>query len=210
MVNVRDFGGTVKCAFRLLVFPDARLFQCANAEAKSVWMDAFENAKRSRQKQRDEVALRRSDTLRQSLMSNRGGVFSPARGGNSRNPFDDVAEEEEVKGDSTESAAAAADETDPDLLEMELPEWLQELPDDLEVFIAQREFEEAVDLIDRASDFCGDHSDSALVREARVRLEAKKKSLIQVLTGELRADKSVRGGPRAARKAVHLLVKLDR
>ena len=32
--------------------PGARLFQCANAEAKSVWMDAFENAKRSRQKQR--------------------------------------------------------------------------------------------------------------------------------------------------------------
>ena len=65
VVNVRDFGG-IKCAFRLLVFPDARLFQCANAEAKSVWMDAFENAKRSRQKQRDEVALRRSDTLRQA------------------------------------------------------------------------------------------------------------------------------------------------
>ena len=33
-----------------------------------------------------------------------------------------------VKGESTESA-----EDDPELLEMELPEWLQELPDDLEV-----------------------------------------------------------------------------
>ena len=55
------------------------------------------------------------------------------------NPFDDVAEEEGdeghlggggglVKGESTESA-----EDDPELLEMELPEWLQELPDDLEV-----------------------------------------------------------------------------
>jgi len=219
VVNVRDFGG-IKCAFRLLVFPDARLFQCANAESKSIWMEAFENAKRSRQKQRDEVALRRSDTLRQSLMSTRGSIFSPLRGnatggGVGGNPFDDVAEEEDeghfggggglVKGESTESA-----EDDPELLEMELPEWLQELPDDLEVFIAQREFEEAVDLIDRASAFCNDHSDSALVREAKVKLESKKKSLIEVLTGELRADKSVRGGPRAARKAVQLLVKLDR
>ena len=53
------------------------------------------------------------------------------------NPFDDVAEEEDeshfgggglLKGESTESA-----EDDPELLEMELPEWLQELPDDLEV-----------------------------------------------------------------------------
>ena len=124
-----------------------------------------------------------------------------------------------------------------------------------------------MDLIDRASAFCNDHSDSgivifqldrpliertnllhlkqlqkcndavkkvsqdtfrckkeisvmkcifdhtgatALVREAKVKLESKKKSLIEVLTGELRADKSVRGGPRAARKAVQLLVKLDR
>ena len=33
-----------------------------------------------------------------------------------------------MKGESTESA-----EDDPELLEMELPEWLQELPDDLEV-----------------------------------------------------------------------------
>ena len=65
-------------------------------------------------------------------------MFSPARnaGGGARgNPFDDVTEEDEnagggglVKGDSTESA-----EDDTDLLEMELPEWLQELPDDLEV-----------------------------------------------------------------------------
>ena len=33
----------------------------------------------------------------------------------------------------------------------------------LQVFIAQREFEEAVDLIDRASAFCNDHSDSGIV-----------------------------------------------
>ena len=63
-------------------------------------------------------------------------MFSSARNtGGGRNPFDDVTEEEEtgvggglVKGESTESA-----EDDPELLEMELPEWLQELPDDLEV-----------------------------------------------------------------------------
>lgn len=30
--------------------------------------------------------------------------------------------------------------------EFELPEWLAELSDDLEVFVAQREFEQAVDL----------------------------------------------------------------
>ena len=64
VVNVRDFGG-IKYAFKLLVFPDARLFQCANSEAKLAWMEAFEGAKRNRQKQHDEIALKRSDTIKQ-------------------------------------------------------------------------------------------------------------------------------------------------
>jgi hypothetical protein len=35
VVNVRDLGG-MKHAFKLLVFPETRLFQCANAPAKEV------------------------------------------------------------------------------------------------------------------------------------------------------------------------------
>jgi hypothetical protein len=35
VVNVRDLGG-LKHAFKLLVFPETRLFQCANAPAKEV------------------------------------------------------------------------------------------------------------------------------------------------------------------------------
>ena len=61
---MRDFGG-IKYAFKLLVFPDARLFQCANSESKLAWMEAFEGAKRNRQKQHDEIALKRSDTIKQ-------------------------------------------------------------------------------------------------------------------------------------------------
>ena len=62
--------------------------------------------------------------------------------------------------------------------------------------IAQREFEQAVDLVRRGSEFCSVHSDSALVREARIRLESKKKHLIDVLTEELRTDKSVQVCPK--------------
>ena len=36
MVDVRDLGG-IKHAFKLLLSPEARLFQCANAEAKKVY-----------------------------------------------------------------------------------------------------------------------------------------------------------------------------
>ena len=68
------------------------------------------------------------------------------------------------------------------------------------VLIAQREFEQAVGLVRQGSDFCSVHSDSPLVREARIRLEAKTKHLIEVLTEELRTDKSVqvRGPSRKA------------
>ena len=232
VVNVRDFGG-IKYAFKLLVFPDARLFQCATPEAKLAWMEAFEEAKRNRQKQHDEIALKRSDTIKQreAKSSRNKNLFQTMSHMNesSKNPFDDANENGERKNtgyydlsvissrhksssvtsgmktsESTESAE------DVDLLDIELPEWLQELSDDLEVYIAQREFEEAVDVIKRASEFCKLHSDSALVREAAAKLETRKKQLIDVLTKELQTDKSIRGGPRAARRAVHLLIKLDR
>ena len=36
VVDVRDLGG-IKHAFKLLLSPEARLFQCANAEAKKVY-----------------------------------------------------------------------------------------------------------------------------------------------------------------------------
>ena len=232
VVNVRDFGG-IKYAFKLLVFPDARLFQCANSESKLAWMEAFEGAKRNRQKQHDEIALKRSDTIKQrEAKSNRNKSMFQTVGKikeSSNNPFDEDNESnnQEVSSDpsglssrynrnstsisvnlkpsdSTESAE------DVELLDIELPEWLQELSDDLEVYIAQREFEEAVDVIKKASEFCKAHGDSALVREAGVKLETRKKQLIDVLKKELQTDKSIRGGPRAARRAVHLLIRLDR
>ncbi len=62
VVNVRDLGG-LKHAFKLLVFPDARLFQCADGADKQGWMEAFEGAKRQRQKELETVALKRSDTI---------------------------------------------------------------------------------------------------------------------------------------------------
>ena len=232
VVNVRDFGG-IKYAFKLLVFPDARLFQCANSEAKLAWMEAFEGAKRNRQKQHDEIALKRSDTIKQrEAKSNRKKSLFQTMGAStesSKNPFDEENENEgndilrdptvvssrhTAKSHSTNSMMKKSESTesaeDVDLLDIELPEWLQELPDDLEVFIAQREFEEAVEVIKKATEFCKEHNDSPLVREAGVKLEMRKKQLIDVLTKELQTDKSIRGGPRAARRAVHLLIKLDR
>lgn len=45
VVNVRDLG-TVKQAFKLLAFPDTRVFQCNNVNSKKDWLDKFELAKK--------------------------------------------------------------------------------------------------------------------------------------------------------------------
>ena len=95
--------------------------------------------------------------------------------------------------------------------EQEIAEWLAELSDTLEVHIAQREFEQAVELIkeaeeefDQAPELSSKMSD---IREAAV---ARKEGLLKVLRNELKVtpDKSLQGGPRTARRAVALLSSL--
>ncbi|XP_022131060.2 exocyst complex component 8 [Pieris rapae] len=45
VVNVRDLG-TVKQAFKVLAFPDTRVFQCNSLAIKKDWLDKFESAKK--------------------------------------------------------------------------------------------------------------------------------------------------------------------
>lgn len=212
VVNVRDLGG-IKHTFKLLVFPEARLFQCANADAKKVWMVAFENAKQNRQKEHETAALQRTDTLGHRERNPFKKMLTIGDSTESSNPFGDDNSDDNsnsshkvIKAKSTRGGA----QQHQDHVDVVIPEWLAELPDDLEVFIAQREFEQAVALVVRATDFCAANCDSAVVREASTRLEAKAQHLIDVLAGELSTDKSVQGGPRAARKAVQLLCRLGR
>nr|CAD7201473.1 unnamed protein product [Timema douglasi] len=147
VVNVRDMG-TVKTAFKLLAFPDTRVFQCSNNQSK-------------------------------------------------------------------------------------LPEWLLEVPEDLDVCIAQRHFEEAFNLLERAQDYFNKSSDNnkdpvltdirrylGIIQDvlcnhlivARRKVDARAKALTEVLMKELEVspDKSLQGGLRAARRAVRLLNQLGR
>jgi len=109
------------------------------------------------------------------------------------------------------SSAAAGIASEKDIM---LPEWLIELPEDLEVYIAQREFGDAVDLVLKASTWvaenCHKSTDSVRVREATLDLENRTQHLIQVLSSELSTQKSFQGGPRTARNAVKLLCRLGR
>ena len=95
--------------------------------------------------------------------------------------------------------------------EQEIAEWLTELSDTLEVHIAQREFEQAVELIKEAEEEVRKFpSLSGKMLEVSASCAARKEGLLAVLRGELKVspDKSLQGGPRTARRAVNLLSSL--
>ncbi|MPC31991.1 Exocyst complex component 8 [Portunus trituberculatus] len=93
-----------------------------------------------------------------------------------------------------------------------LPEWVLELPEDLDEAIAQRDFEKAVKLVDSGREYFDSSPKIPAYSEMRRALESRVKSLVEVLQAELRVtpDRSLQGGPRAARRATTLLVKLNK
>lgn len=89
-------------------------------------------------------------------------------------------------------------------------DWLKDAPEILDVCIAQRDFDKAMKLIDDAKCFLKDFSDSHALRDIRARINHRITQLSTVLMKELESSPSgsLRGGPRAARRAVGLLIKL--
>jgi len=186
VVNVRDMG-SVKTAFKLLAFPDTRVFQCTNNQSKKEWLDKFEQAKKARlvqeqQRRESANAIERSP----SRPSHPESLESPT------NPFEDA---------------------DDFIAEPELPEWLVEVPEDLDVCIAQRHFEEAYNLLKRAREFLDKNTNAdPVITDIKRKVEARVKALTEVLMKELEVspDKSLQGGLPAARRAVRLLNQLGR
>ena len=89
-------------------------------------------------------------------------------------------------------------------------DWLKDAPEILDVCIAQREFNQAIELIDATKTYMKDFSDSHALRDVRARINHRITQLSVVLMKELESSPngSLRGGPRAARRAVGLLIKL--
>ncbi|CAH1715043.1 exocyst complex component 8 isoform X2 [Aphis gossypii] len=104
---------------------------------------------------------------------------------------------------------------EPETPELELPEWIVDLADDLDVLIAQRHFEDANSLISKAKQYLEEHGDNistSIEQEIKTKLENRIQALTLVLTKELQVspDKSHKGGLRAARRAVRILNQLDK
>ena len=185
VVNVRDLAG-IKNAWKLLAGPDVHMFQCTDADTKKKCLAAYEEAKE----------LQKTGGLPPTKFE-RGKSVRPKKN-EPLNPFDD---EEFVDDDEPEQTSD----------EGEVAEWLAELSDTLEVHIAQREFEQAVELLKEAEEELGQQQEMSpkmlVVRDAA---RARREGLLRVLRSELKVtpDKSLQGGPRTARRAVSLLSSL--
>ncbi|OXB58241.1 hypothetical protein ASZ78_001121 [Callipepla squamata] len=183
VVNVKD-NPPMKDMFKLLMFPESRIFQAENAKIKKEWLEVLEETKRNR-------ALSEKRRLEQEALP-RPAPTPPE----STNPFEEEEEEEEEEPSAEEEA-----------VDLSL-EWIQELPEDLDVCIAQRDFEGAVDLLDKLNEYLGDKPVSQPVKELRAKVDERVRQLTDVLVFELSPDRSLRGGPRATRRAVSQLIRL--
>ncbi|XP_014664486.1 PREDICTED: exocyst complex component 8-like [Priapulus caudatus] len=186
VVNVRDVG-SAKNAFKILKFPNAHLYQCDSPKAKKTWYDKLEETKKAK--------LHKATAQKKELTPEAASPFMEKP---PINPF----------GDEEDEISQPVDEA-PDLLESD---WLKEVPDDLDVCIAQRDFDGAVDLIDKTNEHLEKCPRTPALKEYRLKLDVRLKQLGEVLIQELRvsAGTKLQGGPRAARRAVRHLIRLGK
>lgn len=217
VVNVKDRRyKKFEMAFKILMATSDKVFLTNSPVKKKAWIDAFEAAKKylrtNRLQRRDSLYLTpssisnssRSDSNTNSNfeLMNSSKIVSNSKTAlqytsTSINPFEETKLEEN-------------NQTDP-----ELPCWLVDLPDDLDICIAQRNFEEAVKLVTRAHEhfylypkWC----DNQMQVDLKLKIDNKISELVDALTSELNIapDRSLQTGPRASRRAVGLLVRLGK
>ncbi|XP_053378630.1 exocyst complex component 8-like [Mercenaria mercenaria] len=194
IVNIRD-AGPVKNAFKVLMFPDSKIYQADSAKSKRQWLDILEDTKKkklARDKQKKESAARLAEQQQTSVTN------TAQKQDDDKNPFEEK--------DEIDSAHVAMD------TELLGTDWLQELPEDLDMCIAQRDFEGAVDLVERVNDHLKECQKTPAVKEFRARIDHRVKLLTEGLMSELQVspERSLRGGPRAARRAVAQLIRLGK
>ncbi|XP_002735061.3 exocyst complex component 8-like [Saccoglossus kowalevskii] len=182
VVNARDVG-PVKNAFKLLMFPDQHMYQCDGPKAKREWLDILELTKKSK--------LSVDTQKKESLESSSSESFDRT------NPFLEI------------NAIVSSNTSVESPLHVD---WLIELPEDLDVLIAQRDFEGAVDLIEKTNEYLKDIPSSSSLKEVRSRLDHRVKQLTEVLMQEMQvsADRSLRGGSGVTRRAVMQLIRLGK
>ncbi|AWP20345.1 putative exocyst complex component 8 [Scophthalmus maximus] len=161
VVNVKD-NAPMKDMFKILMFPDSRIFQAENSKIKKEWLEILDETKKNK-----------------------------------------ATKDRHSKEEVAPAPPARAEER----VDLSL-EWIQELPEDLDVCIAQRDFEGAVDLLDKLNEYLKELPVTQRVKALRATVEERVRQLTEVLVFELSPDRSLRGGPKATRRAVSQLIRL--
>ncbi|XP_069811191.1 exocyst complex component 8 [Dendropsophus ebraccatus] len=178
VVNVKE-NPPMKNMFKILMFPESRIFQAENSKIKKEWLDILEETKKNK------ILIekcKKEDPLSPPVVADVSGNTS-------------LKEKKTVKEEKEEKINLSLD-------------WIQELPDNLDVCIAQRNFEGAVDLLAKLNSYLQDKPSTYAVQELRAKVDPRVKHLIDVLVFELSPNRSLRGGPKATRRAVSQLVRL--
>ncbi|VDK45121.1 unnamed protein product [Anisakis simplex] len=182
-VNIkdRDSAEPVNTAFKLLIFPEQRVFRCESSRMKKDWLDTIEEAKRELL---HEGSLMRQATIRGKRRSTDVPNSPTTTKSNSAASLLDTVLEQPKSPDETA--------------------WLNELPAELDDCIAHRDMEQAVELIMEWKS-CSSR-DTAIDAQ----LALRETHIVQLLSDEVRRPGALHGGPRAVRKAINLLTTLGR
>lgn len=196
VVNVRD-GQGIKNAFKILYSLDSRMFSAPTKESKLAWMDQIEKAKKNYGK----------------------GVPSHARKFSEfRKSFDfDCSDEEEAEiAEEKQESPPSEDPFENSTAEVNYPnllnvDWLVELPEDLDMRVAQRDFEGAAQLVDKGLAYLKDFPENAQLASVRTKIETRVQHLCETLEKSLDNSTSSRHvSLRSIRVYVQLLIRLGR
>ncbi|KRZ95740.1 Exocyst complex component 8 [Trichinella sp. T8] len=193
-INVKD-NDNCRNVFKLLVFPQQSYYKCESTLIKRCWFESLERAKKSMIRQ---GSLMRQATIR--IKTEKKRLCDQATINN-----------QSLDKDQSANSFGKYDSG----LDVE---WIRELPDELDVCIAQRDFDSALELLTEGTeyylpkDFLAECCNTDLVKEMTEKFEQKQNQLAEKLMIELKPamDKYLQGGPKATRKTVLLLIKLDK
>ncbi|KAH7638456.1 exocyst complex component 8-like protein [Dermatophagoides farinae] len=239
IVNVKDRRyNKFEMAFKILMgTPDDKVFLTNSPAKKKTWIDAFEAAKKYLRLQRHNQLYNISSSTSSPSSFNNPIILDTTKATNYSNlimspttttmttttttttttMMNNASKSTPLTFTATKSYEESNEimEENDHEMDAELPTWLIELPDDLDVYIAQRNFDEAVKLVTRAHEhfylypkWC----DNQMHVDLKLKIDNKISELVEALSSELNvaADRSLQTGPRASRRAVALLVQLGK
>lgn len=188
MVNARDVG-PVKNAFKVLVFANARMFQCETAKEKREWIEVMDATKRRHLSKDEFQTTSPKPTTPTSPTITKIPVVT-----NKKSKLEELTQA--TNDESTRHSVIV----------------FANRCEDLDVYIAQRNFEQAVDMILELKELVASIPNVAPQKDCEEKLDERICQLVDVLCGELKTtpDRSLRRGSKVLRRPVSLLIRLGK